>query len=459
MSHHPLTSFFDADLPLTSSHRHNTLGNPGDQSMSDLPLTSSHGHSTLGNPGDQSMDRSLLPAELLETDPFEFDASEYIDWSAVPELHGSGYDELPSVPEIRVDGVPSLGLAADAAARGEIGHPASGSSPGGALHVAVGDELPEPTGTGHASHVQMEGSTVISTATIGAVLEAGSLEDKDTDFRSLIVETQDEDPTLVIKHDPRARKFDIDTLFPIFRAAAIGSLTTKTYQEDAHLIRDLNTAFVASHGKFYGDRFVDPQDPPSVNSLRRDSYITRFLTRLEGDKDKSKEGYWKEKDVKVIRDPSARRNIIGLKRTLAYMNGSKRTHWLADEYVALDSLGDGAVQIREEMAVRTVYEEGRETAPPSKCSKTDAHSSGESYIWQYMTRVYVKGEGAGSTTAPSLLYAICHECDKALKCPPKFGNGNLNKHLERVHDICSPCKSQHVMTKGKGVVGASAVRV
>ena len=112
---------------------------------------------------------------------------------------------------------------------------------------------------------------------------------------------------------------------------------------------------------------------------------------------------------------------------------------------------------QEDIAVRRVYEEGKEAAPPSKCSKSGAHNSGESYIWQHMTRVYVKGE-AGSAAAPSLLYGICHECDKALRCPDKFGNGNLNKHLARVHDIHPPCKTQCVMTEGKGV-GRRAVRV
>ncbi|XP_039818017.1 uncharacterized protein LOC120680578 [Panicum virgatum] len=137
------------------------------------------------------------------------------------------------------------------------------------------------------------------------------------------------------------------------------------------------------------------------------------------------------------------------------MKGNKRTHWLADEYVALEPAGD--VWLLGDIAVRRVYEEDKETAPPSKCSKTCAHSSGESYIWQHMTRVFFKGE-AGSAAAPSLLYGICHECDKALKCPPNFGNGNLNKHLARVHDIHPPCKSQRVMTEGKGA-GTRAVRV
>ena len=53
-----------------------------------------------------------------------------------------------------------------------------------------------------------------------------------------------------------------------------------------------------------------------------------------------------EKDAKAIRDPSDSRNIIGLKRTLEYMNGNKRRHrWFADEYVALERWGHGAVRI------------------------------------------------------------------------------------------------------------------
>ncbi|XP_039818761.1 uncharacterized protein LOC120681322 [Panicum virgatum] len=201
----------------------------------------------------------------------------------------------------------------------------------------------------------------------------------------------------------------------------------------------------------YRGFFGDPQEPPTS----KQSYITRFQGKLDdGDK---KAGYWKEKEAKAIRDPSASGDILGLWRTLEYMKCGKRTHWLADEYVALKPCGEGAMQIREDIAVRRVYEEGKEAAPPSKCSKSGAHNSGESYIWQHMTRVYVKGE-AGSAAAPSLLYGICHECDKALRCPAYFGNGNMNKHLARVHDIHPPCKTQCVKTEGKGV-GRSAVRV
>jgi len=238
--------------------------------------------------------------------------------------------------------------------------------------------------------------------------------------------------------------------------------------------------------------FVDPQEPPTS----KQSYITRFQGKNSiggegkegseeggneeeeergrgrkrsepplgsgagsGDKKTDKKAsYWKEKEVKAIRDLlSASGDILGLKRTLEYMKCGKRTRWLADEYVALKPCGEGAMQIREDIAVRRVYEEGKEAAPPSKCSKSGAHNNGESYIWQHMTRVYVKGE-AGSAAAPSLLYGICHECDKALKCPANFGNGNLNKHLARVHDIHSPCKTQCVMTEGKGL-GRRAVRV
>jgi len=85
---------------------------------------------------------------------------------------------------------------------------------------------------------------------------------------------------------------------------------------------------------------VHPQKPPT--SQQR--YITKFEPKLDdGDK---KAGYWKEKEAKAIRDPSGSRDILGLTRTLEYMNGSKRTHWLADEYVALKPCGEGAMQIR-----------------------------------------------------------------------------------------------------------------
>ncbi|CAN6229571.1 unnamed protein product [Urochloa humidicola] len=445
---------------------HPTLGNTEDQSMSDLPfphpltslldadisLTSSHHHPSLGNSGDQSMDRPLLPTDLLDIDPSEFDA---FDWSAAP---------------------------------GQICQPAPGSSgddsfltPGGALHVAVGNELREPAG--HGSRVQMDGCTDVSTPTVGTILE---LEDVGTRVQPIGPQVLQLHVGHVASSSATGRDYQLcrksalgfiqpDTAgtdgvgdprpptTPGKIRVLVDRLTEKHYQNDPDLIHDLKDAVLFLNNMRpkssklglhdISHRFVDPHDPPTANGR----YITTFMARLEGDEDKPKVAYWKEKDVKAIRDPSAAGKIIGLKRTLAYTNGSKRTHWLADEYIALDPWDPGAVQIQGEMVVRKVYEEGRETAPPSKCSKPDAHSSGESYIWQHMTRVYVKGEG-GSTAAPSLLYAICHECDKALKCPPKFGNGNLNKHLERVHDICSPCKSQHVMAKGKGV-GAGVVRV
>ena len=108
------------------------------------------------------MDFSLPPRGPLETDPsdgFDYwptlrfgdhdDVSTLMDGlgddlSGLPEYFedlsgllnefddGGAKDahEHPSAPEIRVDGVPSHGLAADAAAGAEIGQPASGSRSG-----------------------------------------------------------------------------------------------------------------------------------------------------------------------------------------------------------------------------------------------------------------------------------------------------------------------------------------
>ena len=93
-------------------------------------------------------------------------------------------------------------------------------------------------------------------------------------------------------------------------------------------------------GDFDDHRFVRPRVIPT--SAQR--YLTRFVPKLDdGDK---KAGYWKEKEAKAIRDASsASRNIVGLKRTLEYTKGNKRTHWLADEYVALDPWGHDAMHI------------------------------------------------------------------------------------------------------------------
>ena len=94
-------------------------------------------------------------------------------------------------------------------------------------------------------------------------------------------------------------------------------------------------------GDFDDHRFVRPQVTPT--SAQR--YLTRFVPKLDdGDK---KAGYWMEKEAKAIRDPSDSRNIIGLKRTLEYMNGNKRRHrWFADEYIAFERWDRGAVRIR-----------------------------------------------------------------------------------------------------------------
>ena len=133
---------------------------------SEYLLTSSHTHSTLGD-----LENWVLSMLNDSGDGGVKDA-----------------DDLPSPSKIPVEGIPSPGLAADAAAVAEIVQPASGSLGGasfipsaGAPHVAVGNELPP----GHGSHVQMEGDqslaharccTDISTDRVGAVPETGSLE-------------------------------------------------------------------------------------------------------------------------------------------------------------------------------------------------------------------------------------------------------------------------------------------
>ncbi|RLM73895.1 hypothetical protein C2845_PM15G22270 [Panicum miliaceum] len=414
------------------------VSNPeDDQSMFDLSWKLSHPHPSLGNPGDQLMDSSLPPRGPRETDP-SVDLDDDFDWEAM-------LNELASPPEIRLDGVPSPGLAADAAAGAEIGQP----TPGGSLG---GDSFLPSAG---APHVAEAAPNVRA----GGALLPGSLRE----------------PELFRRTSRRSQKYE---LLPKTGTSASSSATGPDLKSAdgfiqpetglmGYLARDkidgkLMVQKMVALGKVIlsaiSDRkdhgFVHPQEPPTS----KQRYITRFVAKLDdGDK---KAGYWKEKEAKAIRDESASSNIIGLKRTLEYMNGCKRTHFVADEYVALEPCGEGALQIREEIAVRIIHEERKGTAPPSKCSKTGAHSSGESYIWQHMTRIYVKGED-GSTAAPSLLYGICHECDKAIKCPPNYGNGNLNKHLARVHDIHPPCncKNQCVMAEEKGVVGRRAAGV
>jgi hypothetical protein len=127
------------------------------------------------------------------------------------------------------------------------------------------------------------------------------------------------------------------------------------YEEEAALIRDMRV--VSGLRERLGisitddckDRYVNPREEPS----RRGRYITTFDPRLEGEKPKNgsrSHGYWSEIDAKPIRDPSALRNIIGLRRTLEYMDGSTRTRWRANEYVAVEALlGDDMwIQVKKQ---------------------------------------------------------------------------------------------------------------
>jgi len=351
------TNQFMSNLHLTPSEPHPTVGNPeDDQSMSDLLLTSSHTHSTLGD-----LENWVLSMLNDSGDGGVKDA-----------------DDLPSPSKIPVEGIPSPGLAADAAAGAEIGQPASGSREvggdrflpsAGAPHVAVGNELPP----GHGSHVQMEGDqslaharccTDISTDRVGAVPETGSLEGDGSrgplelpvghvassssatgpDYLHLksaegfiqpdtgTYEVGNPGPsTSRTAEEIPTSEFSIDLLFK--KKFSINFL-----EEVAFLRELLENRF------YFGDlkllhRLVHPQKPPT--SQQR--YITKFEPKLDdGDK---KAGYWKEKEAKAIRDASASRNIVGLKRTLEYMKGNKRTHWLADEYVALEPAGHDAWHI------------------------------------------------------------------------------------------------------------------
>jgi len=279
-------------------------------------------------------------------------------------------DDLPSPSKIPVEGIPSPGLAADAAAGAEIGQPASGSREvggdrflpsAGAPHVAVGNELPP----GHGSHVQMEGDqslaharccTDISTDMVGAVPETGSLEgDGSRGPLELAVghvasSSSATGPDYL--HLKSAEGF-IQPDTGTYEVGNPGPSTSRTAEEEIPTsefsIDDLEeVAFLRELGEnlfYFGDlkllhRLVHPQKPPT--SQQR--YITKFEPKLDdGDK---KAGYWKEKEAKAIRDASASRNIVGLKRTLEYMKGNKRTHWLADEYVALEPAGDVWLLVR-----------------------------------------------------------------------------------------------------------------
>jgi len=137
------------------------------------------------------MDFSWPPRGPPETDPCDWstvpdDFSDLLEFDVSALFNDFDGGHHPSAPETRVDGVRSPG-----AASAETGQPASVSFGGdsllpsaGAPHVAVEDELPPL----HGSHVQMEGAqsllghehcrtTDISTATVGAVPEPGSLDD------------------------------------------------------------------------------------------------------------------------------------------------------------------------------------------------------------------------------------------------------------------------------------------
>ncbi|PUZ48930.1 hypothetical protein GQ55_7G284800 [Panicum hallii var. hallii] len=460
-NHGTETNQFMSNLPLPSSHPHPTVGNPGDdQSMSDLPLTSSHPHPTVGNPEDDQSMSDLLWTSSHTNSTHGGPGDQFMgvgDWYSMCMLNGSGDSgvkdaiDIPSPSEIRMEGIPSPGLAADAAAVAEIGQPASGLLGENSLvtSAAVANKLP-PARMELSDGVCRDQSLFdISTSTARAMHHAGALDDDGIrgphPAQGLL---QPDQIKIRVEHITQYYISRLDSLVK----------KEKWYQEVADLFCNMTIGFNQEKSlvKYIRGYLADPLEPPTS----KQGYFTRFMAKLDDDKedkkadDNKKAGYWKEKEAKAIRDPASR-NIIGIKRTLEFMNRNRRkwTHWLADEYVALEPRGHDAVHILDDIVFRRVYEEAKETAPPSKCSKTGAHSSGESYIWQHMTRVY-----AGSTEAPSLLYGICHKCDKALKCPPNFGSGNLNKHLASVHKIHPPCKNQCVMTEEKGV-GRRAVRV
>jgi hypothetical protein len=299
-----------SDLPLTSSHPHPTVGNPeDDQSMSDFLWTSSHTNSTLGGPGDQFMD---------------FD-----DWYCKYMLNDSGdsgvkdADELPSPSEIRMEGIPSPGLAADAAAVAEIGQPASGLLGENSLvtSAAVANKLP-PARMELSDGVCRDQSLFdISTSTAHAMHHAGALDDDGI---------RGPHPAQGLLQPDQVKIRDINQC----SISLLDSLVKKEieYQELADL--------------YCESYLVDPWEPPTSQQ----GYFTRFVAKLDDDKkdkkadDNKKAGCWKEKEAKAIRDPASR-NIIGIKRTLEFMNGRKRTHWLADEYVALEPWGHDAVHI------------------------------------------------------------------------------------------------------------------
>jgi len=334
------------------------------------------------------MDFSWPPRGPPETDP--------CDWSTVPDDFSdllecdvsalfNDFDggHHPSAPETRVDGVRSPG-----AASAETGQPASVSFGGdsllpsaGAPHVAVEDELPPL----HGSHVQMEGAqsllghehcrtTDISTATVGAVPEPGWDDDGIRGPRALPVL-----PVGLLASSSSATV--LCELLDIMAPERIDEpLLVRALHDAGDYWEKLLLSCIIDERKARGF-FVDPQEPPTS----KQSYITRFQGKNSiggegkegseeggneeeeergrgrkrsepplgsgagsGDKKADKKAsYWKEKEVKAIRDLlSASGDILGLKRTLEYMKCGKRTRWLADEYVALKPCGEGAMQIR-----------------------------------------------------------------------------------------------------------------
>jgi hypothetical protein len=339
-----------SNLLLPSSHPHPTVGNPGDdQSMSNLLLPSSHPHPTVGNPGD---DQSMSDPLWTSSHPHSTHGGPEDDqFMGVDDWYGMSID-IPSPSEILMEGIPSPGLAADAAAVAEIGEPASGSLGENSLltSAAVANKLPPARHRQHRGekhYMELYDRTFfdVSTSTARAMRITAALDDDGI---------HGSHPAQGLLQ-PEQVKTRVQILALIKKKYKMGI----RYEEEAELIRLMTIQF-KKEKSISNDRIdylADPFEPPTSKQC----YFTRFMAMLfdnkkadddkkdkkadDDKKDEKKAGYWKEKETKAIRDPSASRNIIGMKRTLEFMNGGKRTRWLADEYVALEPWGHDAVHI------------------------------------------------------------------------------------------------------------------
>ncbi|PUZ67543.1 hypothetical protein GQ55_3G444100 [Panicum hallii var. hallii] len=229
---------------------------------------------------------------------------------------------------------------------------------------------------------------------------------------------------------------------------------------------------------------------PDPWDLPRRCYAAR---KKFGSDEKTRRGCWKERDSEftAIRgDPWLPRALryVGFRRTLEFhTDDGTKTDWLMHEYAMLHH-SDGHLFLKEEIVLCNVFNNGKDGVPyPSTNTANDGEpegeldgnnlphndhclhlhhdavvqsdqapssgtkrpradgpktrTTGESGVWQHFTKIYIeapKEAGSKKKDCYSLVYAVCHGCDKVFRASPKNGTSSLRRHAA----TCQ-CKHMH----------------